>query len=848
MAVEEPKEASEADPSKDEKMEEAEKPADAETEKPADAEKPAEPEEPQEQEQDAEAISGPKVKSVALNQADSTLNVLQSGRLVRTLTEGGMQYLLACVRSDTGIKSGRYMFEVRIVESITPMETGERTPTPKQLLRVGFSLAGSSLFLADGCDSFCFDSEGLFIHEKLRKKVGPKFRDAVVAVLLNLDQSSPNKNTVSLFLNGVRQSPPQAIPEHLCGKPLYPTLSFKNVSVDVNLGPSPRTALPFHCHMLAGAAAADVEASPCKALAKKPEVILPVGLPSQGFFDWVDEFVEQNPGYVELSDRKILEWAQKSGLWKPKGGGSLDKPEGNFGVPALDDGSVRRVLANISPALNRSYIIGELKGNLVAADRQATLGRFNPQDFSRKSVVVMGEPTQEYKSRVQSLILAEKKQKAEQEQKRKAQAEERKRMLELKRKKAEEAKKAKEAAQKKKEGKEENGDAKEEAEETAEDVKMEEPVQVELTEEEKALSYRTSTTPDISERELTKSFAKFSLPSKEEGFEAISFAWQAEADCAALLKKWILQKKLTQRAEDLQPGAGFKETWTKWQKTIQEWRRRQADYKEPSKRKALAAKKVETAKKAMEEEKKKLMEAGDEDAAKALEEKFAQDSAPVEVNFDDLDVFAVEDVMDLGNTMPLFAQFLYEDWALLNLRAELHLLLHNFKKDLDDADRPSFVEAHLGYYYQKYFKKSWNFNQYGLAKFADLLDILKDAISVDSTSNFLQAVQSEDVTLETFLKYTEDHRRERERRVDAGDETAKLKFSRPAPPPTRQADKGGGKGSASGGGGKGRPAASYNESSYGYAKRPYQASSGGPPAKQPRTSYGSYGGGSYGRR
>ena len=129
----------------------------------------------------------------------------------------------------------------------------------------------------------------------------------------------------------------------------------------------------------------------------------------------------------------------------------------------------------------------------------------------------------------------------------------------------------------------------------------------------------------------------------------------------------------------------------------------------------------------MEEEKKKLMEAGDEDAAKALEEKFAQDTAPVEVNFDDLDVFAVEDVMDLGNTMPLFAQFLYEDWALLNLRAELHLLLQNFKKDLDDADR------------QKYFKKSWNFNQYGLAKFADLLDILKDAISVDSTSNFLQA-------------------------------------------------------------------------------------------------------------
>ena len=514
-----------------------------------------------------------------------------------------MQYLLACVRADTGVKSGRYMFEVRIVETINPIETGERTPQPKQLLRVGFSLAGSSLFLADGSDSFCFDSEGLFIHDKSRKKATPKFRDQTVGVLLNLDDSSPNKNTVSLFLNGTRHCAPQPIPEQLCGKTLYPTLSYRNVSVEVNFGPTPCKALPFRCHMLASAAAADVEASPCKAAGKKPEVVLPVGLPSQGFFDWVDEFVERNPGYIELSDRKILEWAQKSGAWKPKAGGSLDKPEANFGIPALDDGSVRRVLANVSPALSRNYVIGELKANLIAADREATLSRFNPQDFARKAVVVMGEPTADYKKRVQSLILAEKTMKAEQEQKKKAQAEERKRMLELKRKKAEEAKKAKEAAQKKKEGKDENGeDAKvPEAEENAEDVKMEEPVVVELTEEEKSLSYRTSTVADISDRELTKSFTKFSIPSKEEGFDAISFAWQAEGDCTALLKKWILQKKLTQRAEDcgcsaqrgcckrqracgtehrkelssersaqdLQPGSGFKETWTKWQKTIQ---------------------------------------------------------------------------------------------------------------------------------------------------------------------------------------------------------------------------------------------------------------------------------------
>ncbi len=52
----------------------------------------------------------------------------------------------------------------------------------------------------------------------------------------------------------------------------------------------------------------------------------------------------------------------------------------------------------------------------------------------------------------------------------------------------------------------------------------------------------------------------------------------------------------------------------------------------------------------------------------------------------------VTDILDLGNGMPLFDKFQYEDWTLLSTRYELHLLLHSFKKDLDDPDRPSFGE------------------------------------------------------------------------------------------------------------------------------------------------------------
>ena len=99
-----------------------------------------------------------------------------------------------------------------------------------------------------------------------------------------------------------------------------------------------------------------------------------------------------------------------------------------------------------------------------------------------------------------------------------------------------------------------------------------------------------------------------------------------------------------------------------------------------------------------------------------------------------------QDILDLGNGMPLFEKFQYEDWTLLSTRYELHLLLHSFKKDLEDPDRPSFgepqlngnfecvnfmfllrscffikwhdnmqpEEKHLSYYYQKYFKKAWD--------------------------------------------------------------------------------------------------------------------------------------------
>merc|ERR550537_684166 len=106
--------------------------------------------------------------------------------------------------------------------------------------------------------------------------------------------------------------------------------------------------------------------------------------------------------------------------------------------------------------------------------------------------------------------------------------------------------------------------------------------------------------------------------------------------------------------------------------------------------------------------------------------KFAKSGSPLPMT--------VEDITDLGNGEPLFANFTYEDWTLLVTRFELHLLVHSFKNDLNDPDRPGFGLKDLGFYFNKYYKKQWNFSQFGVKEFDELVELLKDSVSLDAES------------------------------------------------------------------------------------------------------------------
>merc|ERR1719454_936077 len=146
------------------------------------------------------------------------------------------------------------------------------------------------------------------------------------------------------------------------------------------------------------------------------------------------------------------------------------------------------------------------------------------------------------------------------------------------------------------------------------------------------------------------------------------------------MKAWMLHLKRTLRVDDLEPSKWFQEQFAKWEKLLVSWRRTQNDARDAAGR--------------------KLKEVKAEDESKELDE--------------DADLDTIPDVNDVGNGKPLYLNFVYEDWVLLSLRFELHLLCHAFKRELDDPDRPGFTETHLAYYYSKYYKKSFDLKWYNV--------------------------------------------------------------------------------------------------------------------------------------
>jgi len=856
-----PASAMAAPPEKKQRTEEPEQKEEAEATEPKDVEmKAAEekeeekkaPEPPKELEEDAAADKAkPRIKEKAVFLVqDTTMNVMPatSNNLLMALSDGGIQHLVAGARANVGVKSGRYMFEAKIVEFVSPAEDyGSRAPKPRNLLRIGFSTADSSLIMGEAEGSVCFESDGAFLHAKKRTQVSSKYaRDDVLSVLLNLDEKSPNANTVSLFKNGARASQPQPLPEALKGQTLYPAVSFKSMTLHVNFGNDPMVALPFQCRMVQDASQKDASVT-ASAVPKdgKYEVVMPVGLPDEGPLDWLDMWLEKNPGYTELSDRMILDWAEKSGIWRQGGykvRTSNDKPELNFGVRELDDGSIRRAVMAMAPLQPRNYIIAEVRANLIKDDRKEMLSRFESATFKKIAHVVVGEPNLDFKKRTNQQFLKQKQEasnaefaakKAEEKRKKllekrqkelekaRKQAEKAKKKAEAEKKKAEEEKKAAEAtkADEKKEGdgekdekdKKEDKDEKKDKEEAKEDEAMddeeeedeekeepedpeEEPPKVELTADEKKVPFFKGPVPDLSPLALSTALGTLTLPEKNEGFDDVKYEWSKGPKAQEHLKEWIANKKLTTRIEDISPSEWFNTKLSQWQKVLTQWHSKHSEYKSAAAKKEAAkaaklnaAKAAELAKKAADAKKQSEAKEGEEAKEKESEatpmeedkKEEEKEEEEVEVDFDGLDIFGLDDINDIGNSIPLFKEFQFDDWTMMTLRFELHLLAHAFRHDVEDPDRAGIHLDHLPFYYQRYFKKPLVAKSFGVETVAELVGLVQDTVYATKKQVLESQLDAEMESLQVFAKIAEEGRRFRNLRIALGDKSAKLNLSQP---------------------------------------------------------------------
>ncbi|CAK0792774.1 unnamed protein product [Prorocentrum cordatum] len=98
------------------------------------------------------------------------------------------------------------------------------------------------------------------------------------------------------------------------------------------------------------------------------------------------------------------------------------------------------------------------------------------------------------------------------------------------------------------------------------------------------------------------------------------------------------------------------------------------------------------------------------------------------------------------------------------------------REDVDDPERVGIHETHLGFYYNKYYRKQLNPKYFGVSTNAELVKLAKDCCMIDGEVLASNLEDDKIDELDHFVKLTEENRRERQRRIDAGDETARLPF------------------------------------------------------------------------
>merc|ERR1719409_382685 len=278
---------------------------------------------------------------------------------------------------------------------------------------------------------------------------------------------------------------------------------------------------------------------------------------------------------------------------------------------------------------------------------------------------------------------------------------------------------------------------------------------------------------------------------KGEGFGSVEFAWGSRADSEAYLTTFKKQRKLNDLVPSLRMGAYTKEwitdKWTKEKEWITDkWTAYLTQKKARAAKKIAAAAKAEKA--ATEEPKEEAKEEPKEEVKEEAEgevkeeDKAKEEVKEVDDDAPEVDVKSVEDIFSIdGKKTPVFKDFTANDFLLVQMRVEMHHLVKAFASDVTakDPDRLGILPHYVKNYYQMYFNKPLTPGYYGQASVEGLIEYCEDTVVTDA-DGVLSCKFEGDLPIAEIVKATEEARRDRENRVAAGDESAKLVFTAPA--------------------------------------------------------------------
>eukprot|EP00435_Cladocopium_sp_Y103_P007352 s1653_g2.t1 len=246
---------------------------------------------------------------------------------------------------------------------------------------------------------------------------------------------------------------------------------------------------------------------------------------------------------------------------------------------------------------------------------------------------------------------------------------------------------------------------------------------------------------EVSDKVLAHELKNFSLPDKAEGFDEIRYEWADEAGAKAGLLQWLREQKARRIVEGLSPGEWFEKKFKDWKEMRRVFQNGQREFSLRSQNDDSLADKVS-----------------------AIELSEVQDPHNAD-----------------GEGTPIYGNFKYEDWVVLSWRYELHLLSHAFPIDASDSDRLGVPEEHMEHYWRIYYHHHFEPRKLGAANLRDALKVLKEPIQLKATtsgSRILVSACDQETSIDAFVVSVEAYRRDRCRRIEAGDESAALNIPR----------------------------------------------------------------------